>query len=225
MKTIKLYFVRHGETYFNQLGRFQGWSGTPLTERGIREAEHAGHLLKEIEFAAAYSSDTSRAEQTGQLILQQNRAAARPELVVLPELREHFYGGFEGCCKREAWQQIRNKLGIDGGELQWDYTPDDVQNLLHENDPDQLAETSAQFWERYERGLRQIGDQTPADGNALVITHSTVLRALVWRVTGQVPVPSIPSTGSVTIVSRTGTQMVLLAYNQTGISENRQTEQ
>ncbi|KZU83139.1 hypothetical protein [Lactiplantibacillus plantarum] len=31
MKSITLHLVVAGATYFNQLDRFQGWSGTPLT--------------------------------------------------------------------------------------------------------------------------------------------------------------------------------------------------
>ncbi|MCG0822920.1 putative phosphoglycerate mutase (putative) [Lactiplantibacillus plantarum] len=34
MKSITLHLVVAGATYFNQLDRFQGWSGTPLTATG-----------------------------------------------------------------------------------------------------------------------------------------------------------------------------------------------
>lgn len=30
---ITVYFVRHGETYFNRFARLQGWSDTLLTEK------------------------------------------------------------------------------------------------------------------------------------------------------------------------------------------------
>lgn len=31
---INVYFVRHGQTYLNLYHRMQGWSDSPLTERG-----------------------------------------------------------------------------------------------------------------------------------------------------------------------------------------------
>lgn len=40
MSKVKLYIARHGKTMFNNIGRVQGWSDSPLTpfgEEGIRE--------------------------------------------------------------------------------------------------------------------------------------------------------------------------------------------
>lgn len=34
--TVNIYMVRHGETYFNLLHRFQGWSDAPLTEKEFK---------------------------------------------------------------------------------------------------------------------------------------------------------------------------------------------
>lgn len=34
-----LYLMRHGETLFNQLGKIEGWSDSPLTENGIKQAK------------------------------------------------------------------------------------------------------------------------------------------------------------------------------------------
>lgn len=36
MKQLKLYFVRHGQTIFNKYNRMQGWSDSPLTEKGTQ---------------------------------------------------------------------------------------------------------------------------------------------------------------------------------------------
>lgn len=33
-KGVTFYFMRHGETYLNKYHRMQGWSDTPLTNRG-----------------------------------------------------------------------------------------------------------------------------------------------------------------------------------------------
>lgn len=68
MQTI--YLMRHGETLFNAQRRVQGWSDSPLTEKGIAQAQAVGRYFKEqgIVFRSAYSSTQERATDTLQLI-------------------------------------------------------------------------------------------------------------------------------------------------------------
>ncbi|VKI26445.1 phosphoglycerate mutase [Streptococcus pneumoniae] len=48
---MKLYFVRHGRTLWNQEGRFQGASGdSPLLPESIETLKRLGQYLKEIPF-------------------------------------------------------------------------------------------------------------------------------------------------------------------------------
>ena len=45
MKT--LYLMRHGETLFNVQHKIQGWCDSPLTEKGIKQAQKArGYFSK-----------------------------------------------------------------------------------------------------------------------------------------------------------------------------------
>ncbi|WP_411195835.1 phosphoglycerate mutase family protein, partial [Rhizobium sp.] len=44
--TPMIYLLRHGETIWNTLGRFQGQKDSPLTERGIEQAEQMARLLR-----------------------------------------------------------------------------------------------------------------------------------------------------------------------------------
>ena len=43
--------MRHGETRFNVQERIQGRCDSPLTERGIQEAQEAAEKLKDIHFS------------------------------------------------------------------------------------------------------------------------------------------------------------------------------
>ena len=38
MTKLNLYLVRHGQTYFNIYNKLQGWSNSPLTEKGKENA-------------------------------------------------------------------------------------------------------------------------------------------------------------------------------------------
>ena len=69
MTKLNLYLVRHGQTYFNIYNKLQGWSNSPLTEKGKENAVAAGKRLQNIHFTAAFCSVTTRAMETIQKIL------------------------------------------------------------------------------------------------------------------------------------------------------------
>ena len=52
---MKLYFVRHGRTLWNQEGRFQGASGdSPLLPESIETLKRLGQYLKDVPFNQIY---------------------------------------------------------------------------------------------------------------------------------------------------------------------------
>ena len=59
-----LYMMRHGQTLFNVRRRIQGSCDSPLTELGIKQAEAARELIKDIPFDHYYSSTAERASDT-----------------------------------------------------------------------------------------------------------------------------------------------------------------
>ena len=65
-----VYFIRHGETFFNKYHRMQGWSDTPLTEKGWTDAAQAGRALAELDFDYLFSSDLKRTVDTANTILK-----------------------------------------------------------------------------------------------------------------------------------------------------------
>jgi Fructose-2,6-bisphosphatase len=72
MAKYQIYLVRHGRTWFNRYNKMQGWSDTPLAPEGIEVAKQAAHALKDVDFAAAFSSDARRAIDTCKLIVDEN---------------------------------------------------------------------------------------------------------------------------------------------------------
>ncbi|BDR58011.1 histidine phosphatase family protein [Xylocopilactobacillus apicola] len=93
MKT--LYVVRHGETMFNVQHRIQGWSDSPLTEKGIEQAKQVGKYFEDIPLDHAYSSTSERCCDTMELILQERLPYQR-----LKALKEMNFGILEGETER-----------------------------------------------------------------------------------------------------------------------------
>ncbi|MCO7126993.1 histidine phosphatase family protein [Sporolactobacillus shoreicorticis] len=110
MKTF--YIVRHGETLLNLLNRSQGWADSPLTKKGIRQAVNLGEKVRQqaITFDAAFSSDTGRARQTAQVILDHSGNGETP-IKELFDLREASFGLFEGADNDEMWEEGGKAVG------------------------------------------------------------------------------------------------------------------
>ena len=69
---MKLYFIRHGRTEWNEEGRFQGSNGdSPLLPASIHQLEKLGKHLASVPFDAAFASDLPRTVHTAQIILDQ----------------------------------------------------------------------------------------------------------------------------------------------------------
>ena len=88
----EIIIIRHGETEWNQTGRFQGHSDVPLSETGRAQAEALGRNLALDHVDAIYASDLIRAMETAAPL------AARFSLTVTPDplLRELNFGAWEG---------------------------------------------------------------------------------------------------------------------------------
>ena len=89
MKT--LYIVRHGETEWNKIGRYQGITNVPLNENGIAQAKACGNALEDIHFDRILSSDLSRALVTAETI----RGNRQLEIKTDERLREINFGDWE----------------------------------------------------------------------------------------------------------------------------------
>ena len=109
MPVPTIYYLRHGETEWNALGRLQGTKDVPLNARGRGQAVQAGGVLADLfkrdgkdKAALPYvSSPLGRARQTMEL------ARGKLELPVADyglddRLREIGYGSWEGLTLAES---------------------------------------------------------------------------------------------------------------------------
>ena len=183
---LHLYLVRHGQTMFNCYNRLQGWSNSPLTPKGLKDADLAAQKLKNIVFAAAYCSDTTRAQITAERILIENEkhTHARPQLVSDMHFREQCYGYFEGQDMNMAWWAAGAPHGAKTyNEIVEKFGLAATRDMLKEADPFHDAESDIEYWKRVEGGFNIIASN-PAlkDGdNVLQISHGNTLLSLMHR--------------------------------------------
>lgn len=92
--------VRHGQSEWNALGRWQGQADPPLSDLGRRQARHGASRLVDVLGAlpaAVVSSDLRRALDTAEALVDGTRA----RLVVDPGLRERDAGEWSGLSRAE----------------------------------------------------------------------------------------------------------------------------
>lgn len=86
-----LYLMRHGQTLFNVRRKIQGACDSPLTELGIKQAEHVRKYFLNILLDHAYASTSERSSDTLEIILENKLPYNRSK-----SLKERNFGTFEG---------------------------------------------------------------------------------------------------------------------------------
>ena len=154
---MTIFLVRHGETEWNRARRYQGWSDSLLTERGVAQAKAIGrHLasLPEASGAAIVASPLGRARRTAEIIAECLGRREAPHLDA--RLREISLGAWDGLDRRE----IRARLGPRFVEFEWYFeTP-------HGQSYGDFAAPIASW-------LQEIGDDP-----VIAVSHGVVTRVL-----------------------------------------------
>lgn len=111
----KLVLVRHGESEWNAKNLFTGWVDVPLSEKGVKEASHAGKLLTD----AGVLPDILHTSLLRRAIMTANLALDSADRHWIPvkrnwRLNERHYGALQGKNKKE----IRDEYG-DEKFMEW----------------------------------------------------------------------------------------------------------
>jgi 2,3-bisphosphoglycerate-dependent phosphoglycerate mutase len=195
MRTLVL--LRHGESVWNSESLFTGWVDVGLSDKGAKEAEHAGQLLRDsgLRPATVHTSVLTRAIQTANIALE---AAG---LLWLPvrrswRLNERHYGALQGKNKK----QTREEFG-DEQFMVWrrsyDTPPpplDDADPMSQSKDPRYAAlppETRPRteclrdvLWRMLPYWQDAIVPDLVTSQTVLVVAHGNSLRALVKHLDG-----------------------------------------
>ena len=66
-----IYFVRHGQTEWNKIGKMQGHKDIELNDEGREQAQVVKEKLQGIKFDKVFSSPLIRATETAKIISNQ----------------------------------------------------------------------------------------------------------------------------------------------------------
>jgi probable phosphoglycerate mutase len=151
----RLLIVRHGESTWNAVRRWQGQADPPLSERGEKQARRgAVAAVDHGPFDAVVTSTLMRARRTGELIAS---ALGLPLLTPMPGLSERSAGEWEGLTRGEIEERFPGYLAA--GHRPDGYEPD------------------AAIVERSSRALRELARQS-ADRTVLIVSHGGIIHAL-----------------------------------------------
>lgn len=167
-KELKLYIVRHGQTEWNLLEKFQGQLNSPLTEKGKMKIRETARNLENVVFSAVYTSELGRTIGTAEIILENNNFEKNKDvnkklkLERLAELNEIYFGKWQGL----NFKEIFLKYPEEAHNYFYDVKNYCAKNVGGEELKDGL--------ERFLNGLKKIVSKNDG-GNILIVTHGTVL--------------------------------------------------
>ncbi|KYH31103.1 alpha-ribazole phosphatase [Neomoorella mulderi] len=163
MQGTRVYLVRHGETEWNNSGRYQGHSDVALSSKGRRQAELLRERFRHISLDGVYSSDLSRARETAATIA----APHGLEVNTVTGLREINFGTWEGLTYQEIiarfpreWEEWRQDPGnriVPGGES--------------------FQQVKERVWEAFNGIVRQEKGRS-----ILLVAHGGSLRTLICAI-------------------------------------------
>ncbi len=163
--SLKLYFLRHGETTFSMSGNFCGTIEADLTDAGREMAQAFADEYKSLKWQAIYCSPMKRTRATAAPIAQ----ATGLEPVYRDGLRECNYGEWEGKSKAE----VRELYGDDN----YDWMTEPAWNAPTG------GETAVEIRNRAMAVIAEI-EEKHTEGNVLVVAHRTTLRIVLCSLLG-----------------------------------------
>ena len=189
---MKLVLIRHGESEWNKLNLFTGWTDVDLSEKGHEEAKNAGKLLKAegYDFDVCYTSLLKRAIHTLNHVLDEMDRNWLP-VVKSYKLNERHYGALQGLNKAETAEKYgeeqvkiwRRSFDVKPPALEpTDERAPQNQAMFSEVPKDELPlnESLETTIERVVPYFENVIKKDMQDGKrVLIAAHGNSLRALV----------------------------------------------
>lgn len=163
---MKLYLMRHGETFWNKDKRLQGCSDIELNENGISLAKAVGEKLRDVEFHRAFTSPLVRAKKTAEFVLGDREVSLVEDL----RIREISFGVWEGL----SFLPESKELPFD--EFDKFFTSPSTYA------PPQNGETIEELYTRTGLFINELLE-TPGyqNENILVTAHGAAVRSMMYN--------------------------------------------
>lgn len=188
----KLVLVRHGESEWNKLNLFTGWTDVDLSEKGHEEAAAAGRLLKAegYDFDVCYTSYLKRAIHTLNHILDEMDRVWLP-VTKTWKLNERHYGALQGLNKAETAEKYgeeqvkiwRRSFDVKPPKLEESDVRNPANQAIYASvDPKELplTESLETTIERVVPYFETVIKKDMKEGKRVIIAaHGNSLRALV----------------------------------------------
>jgi len=164
---VRILLARHGETAWNQEGRYQGQTfDIPLSGTGFAQARALALRLEELELVRAVSSPLLRARQTAETLLGERAGILETD----PALMEISHGAWEGRLDSEVQTEDA------AARSAWRETP----GTARPTDGESLQEVLDRAWLAFRRICEGLGPEE----NALIVSHDGVNRVLLCQILG-----------------------------------------
>ena len=172
----RLILLRHGQSQWNLENRFTGWTDISLTEKGVKEAQLAGELMKKnnINIDIIFSSMLKRANETAKHVLEQmdlNHLWNNKNLIMTKNqsLNERDYGDLVGLNKKETADKYGHEQ-VHIWRRSFDIPPPGGESLK-----DVVARVKPYYDEFIEPEIKNNKD-------IIIVAHGNSLRAIMIRV-------------------------------------------
>jgi len=169
---VRFYLVRHGESTWNRAHRVQGQLDLPLAPKGVVESEQLACQLRDRRIDAVVSSPLSRALDTARTVVKRHSNKGL-EVQQDLRLRERNFGALQGAYHTDA------------GYL--DFRQKQKSTLLagcaNFRAPGDEGESFADLRVRAKAALEDMAQDSHVE-HVLVLTHSNIIQALCWEISG-----------------------------------------
>ena len=171
---LRLLLVRHGETEWNRVSRFQGGIDVPLNDNGRQQAQMASEFLKDVQIDFAISSPMLRPKETAEIILKSHPSVNLERQEALKEIN---HGLWEGKLESEIKQEYADLLH------QWQTAPETVQMPEGEN-LQQVWDRAVACWNAIIESV-ELSDSELKTG--LIVAHDAINKVILCHVLGLTP--------------------------------------
>ena len=166
MSTLRIYFLRHGQTAQSKENMFCGSGLNPeLTPDGVEMAECVAQAHKTTRWEAIYASPLVRSVSTAKAVADSHKL----DLRLSDNLKEIAFGAWEGKTAEAVNTEFHDDY------IRWMADPAWC--------PPTGGETATEIASRGMRIIDQIRHEVPS-GNVLVVSHKATIRIVLCTLLG-----------------------------------------